>query len=128
MRVVWAVFLLLSLVLDGRPVAAEELRTPSPAVKATCDCANFDGALAEAQRMYADREDDVALPLTPVMHDRYRAHVDAAYGRADCLAECTNVPEQIRNRARVLLADSGFKDASWAPRNGARVSPSCSPR
>ena len=114
MRVVRAsLFFLLFFPLVARPVlAADDLRTPSPAVKAICDCTNFNAALAEAQQIYASREDDVALPLTPVMHDRYRSRVDAAYGRANCLVHCTNVPEQARNRARVLLAESGFKDAS----------------
>lgn len=122
MRVVWVALLLFSLLLDGRWVAAEVPRTPSPAVKTTCDCVAFDAALAEAYRIYDRREDDVALPLTPVMHDRYRAHVDAAYGRAACLAECTNVPEQTRNRARILLADAGFKDSSLgAPEWRARL-------
>src|SRR5262249_44205288 len=92
--------------------AAEDFRTPSPAAKAVCDCSRFKAALAEAQRIFAQREDDVAMPLTPVMHDHYRARVDAAYGRADCLAACSNVPEAVRNRARMLLAEAGFKDAS----------------
>jgi hypothetical protein len=52
------------------------------------------------------------MPLTPVMHDRYRARVDEAYARATCLVGCDSVPEPDRNRARVLFAQSGFKDAS----------------
>jgi len=111
-RVSFFLLLFLSPVARRVVLAADDLRTPSPAIKAVCECANFNAALAEAQRIYASREDDVSMPLTPVMHDRYRARVDAAYSAAGCLVHCTNVPEQTRNRARVLLAESGFKDAS----------------
>lgn len=122
MRVVWASLLLLFFLLDGRLVAADDLRSSAPSFRAMCECADFDAALTEAYRIYERREDDVALPLTPVMHDRYRAHVDAAYGRAACLADCTNVPEQTRNRARILLAEAGFKDSSLgAPEWRARL-------
>jgi hypothetical protein len=112
MRVVRVALFLLLFLSSALSVDAVDEPTPSPAGKAPCDCANFDSALAEAQHIYANREDDVALPLTPVMHDRYRARVDVAYARGECLANCTNVPEQARNRARVLLAEAGFKDAS----------------
>jgi hypothetical protein len=112
-RVVAASVLLSSLLVFGAASAeAEDLRTPSPAAKAPCDCANFERVLIEAKTLYASRQDDVEMPLTPVMHDRYRARVDGTFGRAACLAACENVPETDRNRARVLLAEAGFKDAS----------------
>jgi hypothetical protein len=111
MRVV-AVSVLLFSLCGAPPAAAEDLRTPSPAAKATCDCASFEAALAEARAIFASRQDGIAMPLTPVMHNQYRARVDAAYGRADCLAACPNVPESARNGARILLAETGFKDAS----------------
>ncbi|MCC6847067.1 MAG: hypothetical protein IT294_01100 [Deltaproteobacteria bacterium] len=77
-----------------------------------CDCARFAAELAEARAAYASRQQGVEMPLTPVMHLRYRARVDETYARATCLAGCASVPELDRNRARVLLAESGFKDAS----------------
>jgi hypothetical protein len=98
--------------LGASAARADDLRTPSPAAKATCDCSRFESALAEARAIFASREEGIAMPLTPVMHNHYRARVDAAYGRADCLAACENVPEPARNRARVLLAEAGFKNAS----------------
>jgi hypothetical protein len=105
--------LLGSLLVPGAaPAEAEDFRTPSPAAKATCDCASFERVLAEARALYASRQEEIEMPLTPVMHDRYRARVDGAFGRAACLAACENVPETDRNRARVLLAEAGFKDAS----------------
>lgn len=107
-----ALLLLLSLCLGASPAAGEDLRTPSPAAKATCDCSRFEPVLAEAKALFQSRQDGIAMPLTPVMHDRYRARVDATFGRAACLAGCTNVSESARNRARLLLADAGFKDAS----------------
>src|SRR5512140_3780654 len=87
-----AVALLLSffLFLGAAPAAGEELRTPSPAAKATCNCAAFDAELAQAKATYASREEGIAMPLTPVMHDLYRARVDATFGRAACLAGCSN--------------------------------------
>jgi len=112
-RVVAAVVLLLLLLALGAARAeAEDFRTPSPAAKATCDCSSFETALAEARALYASRQNGVEMPLTPVMHNRYRASVDGAFGRAACLADCENVPETARNRARVLLAEAGFKNAS----------------
>ena len=104
--------LLFFLFLGAGPAMGEDLRTPSPAARATCDCSRFDAALREAQTIFDSREEGIAMPLTPVMHDRYRARVDAAFGRAVCLASCSNVPEPARNRARLLVADAGFKDAS----------------
>jgi hypothetical protein len=105
--------LLLFLLVLGVPLAgAEDLRTPSPAAKATCDCTRFEDALADARAIYARRQEGIAMPLTPVMHNHYRAQVDATFGRANCLAACPDVPETARNRARVLLAEAGFKDAS----------------
>jgi hypothetical protein len=106
-----ALVFLLSL-LGARPAVAAELRTPSVGVRTTCDCKHFDASLADAQAIYASRNEDIEMPLTPVMHDRYRARVDTAYARATCLTACENVPEPDRNRARILLAQSGFKDAS----------------
>jgi hypothetical protein len=110
--VVASVLLGFLLVLGAAPAEAEDFRTPSPAAKATCDCASFEHVLAEARALYASRQDDIEMPLTPVMHDRYRARVDGTFGRAACLAACEHVPETDRNRARVLLAEAGFKDAS----------------
>ncbi len=107
-----AFVLLLSIFLDAGPAAGEDFRTPSPAAKATCDCSRFEPVLAETKALFLSRQDGIAMPLTPVMHDRYRARVDATFGRAACLAGCTNVPDSARNRARLLVADSGFKDAS----------------
>jgi len=107
-----AASVLFLLVLGAPPALAEDLRTPSPAAKATCDCARFESVLAEARALYAGRQEGIAMPLTPVMHNHYRAQVDATFGRADCLAACPDVPETDRNRARVLLAEAGFKDAS----------------
>jgi hypothetical protein len=104
--------LLLSLSWGAAPVTAEELRTPSPAAHASCDCSRFDAQLTEARTIYESRQEGIAMPLTPVMHDRYRARVDAAFGRAVCLARCPDAPEASRNRARLLVARSGFKDAS----------------
>lgn len=112
MRVVVASVLLFLIFRGAAPAGAEDFRTPSPAAKATCNCTNFAGALAEARALYESRQDDIAMPLTPVMHDRYRARVDRTFGLAACLAACENVPETDRNRARLLLAQSGFKDAS----------------
>ena len=113
MRAVAAsVVFLLFLFFGVPPAEADDLRTPSPAAKATCDCASFESALTEARARFASRQEGVAMPLTPVMHNHYRACVDAAFGRADCLATCPDVPEPARNRARVLLAEAGFKDAS----------------
>ncbi len=101
------------LVLFGVHLAfADADRTPSPATRVSCDCNAFDAAIAEAEKIYESRNEDIEMPLTPVMHDRYRARVDAAYGRAVCLAACVNVPEKDRNRARMLIAESGFKEAS----------------
>ena len=122
MRVPAALMLLVVLV-TGR-AAAEDFRTPSPALKQPCDCGRFEAELASARRVFASREDDVTMPLTPVMHDRFRARVDLAYGTADCLAACPDVAETRRNDARVLLAETGFKDASigtgeWMARLGA---------
>jgi hypothetical protein len=115
MRAVAVPFLLL-LLLGADPVAAgtEAARTsaPAPTPKSTCDCSRFDAELAEAKAVYAKRQQDIEMPLTPVMHFRYRARVDDAYARATCLAHCESVPEVDRNRARVLLAESGFKEAS----------------
>jgi len=121
MRAVAALALIL-LGFGNRAPAADDFRTPSPALRVGCRCAEFDRELAEAERIFASREDDVAMPLTPVMHDRFRARVDQAYGRADCLAGCAEVPESRRNRARVLLAETGFKDDSLgAPEWRARL-------
>jgi hypothetical protein len=100
------------LFLGAEPAAGEELRTPSPAAQATCDCGRFDALLRETQAIYESRQEGIAMPLTPVMHDRYRARVDATFGRAVCLSSCANVSEAARNRARLLVAQSGFKDAS----------------
>ena len=114
MRAVAVPFLLL-LLLGARPaMGADAVRTPVPAAtpKTTCDCTRFAAELAEAERVYASRQENIEMPLTPVMHLRYRARVDDAYARATCLASCENVPEPQRNRARVLLAESGFKEAS----------------
>jgi hypothetical protein len=104
--------LLLPLLLGAEPVAAVDLRTPSLPVATACDCKNFGPALAEAEAVYKSRQEGIEMPLTPVMHDRYRARVDVAYAHATCLTACEDVPETDRNRARVLLAESGFKDAS----------------
>ena len=49
-----------------------------------------------------------SMPLTPVMHDRYRARVDAAYGRAACLAACESA----------CPSRSAIVPASWSPRAG----------
>lgn len=110
MRAALVSFLLV--LLGAHPVFAEAVRTPSPSTKVTCDCGAFDAALTEAEKLFESRNEDIEMPLTPVMHDRYRARVDAAYGRAVCLAACENVPEKDRNRARMLIAESGFKEAS----------------
>ena len=110
--VVALVALLFPLLLGSITASAEELRTPSPVTKTSCRCEYFTAELAAARAIFTSRQEDVAMPLTPVMHDRYRALVDSAYGRATCLAACDSVPEPERNRARVLLAESGFKDAS----------------
>ncbi len=122
MRVAVVLPLLLSL-LGAHLAGAEDLRTPSPATRLPCDCARFADELAATRAIWASREEAIEMPLTPVMHDRYRARVDAAYGRAVCLVDCDGVPELDRNRARVLLAESGFKDASlgvgeWRARLG----------
>jgi hypothetical protein len=59
-RVVVASVLLGSLlVLGAAPAEAEDFRTPSPAAKATCDCASFERALAEARALYVSRQEDV---------------------------------------------------------------------
>jgi hypothetical protein len=107
-----ALVFLLSFFFGTGPAAATPTRTPSLLDKITCDCSHFEASLAEARAVYASRNDDIEMPLTPVMHDRYRAQVDIAYARATCLAACENVPELARNQARILLAESGFKDAS----------------
>ncbi len=117
-----AAWLALVILLLSVAAGAEDLRTPSPAVKVACRCDLFSEELAAARAIFASRQDDVAMPLTPVMHDRYRARVDAAYGRADCLVACKDVPERERNRARLLLAEAGFKDSSLgAPEWRARL-------
>lgn len=102
----------LLLLLGVHPAFADPVRTPSPATRVSCDCNAFDAAITEAETMYESRNEDIEMPLTPVMHDRYRARVDAAYGRAVCLADCANVPDKARNRARMLIAKAGFKEAS----------------
>lgn len=102
----------LVILLGVHPAFADAVRTPSPVTRVACDCSQFDAALAEAEKIYESRNEGIEMPLTPVMHDRYRARVDQAYGRAVCLAGCENVPETDRNRARMLLAESGFKEAS----------------
>ena len=108
-----AVALLALLVLFGAvPAPADDLRTPAPAAKVTCDCGRFEAELTIARAVYLSRNEGIEMPLTPVMHDRYRARVDDAYARATCLVACESVPEPARNRARVLFAESGFKDAS----------------
>jgi hypothetical protein len=108
---------LLSLLLGAAPRGAAaggtaELRMSAPSLRATCDCGHFDDELAAARATFTSRNEGIEMPLTPVMHLRYRERVDAAYARATCLAECENVPDLDRNRARILLAESGFKDAS----------------
>ncbi len=96
----------------GAPARGAEIRMPPAATRAPCDCNRFEAELTAARATFVGRNDAIEVPLTPVMHDRYRARVDAAYARATCLAACTNVSDLDRNRARVLLAESGFKDAS----------------
>lgn len=110
MRVVVVSCLLI--LLGAHSATAAPVRTPTPAIRATCDCSRFDAELAEARAIYESRQEGVDMPLTPVMHDRYRARVDMAFGRAVCLVGCELVPELARNRARLLLAESGFKEAS----------------
>jgi hypothetical protein len=112
MSVAAVAFLALLVVLGAGPAPADDGRTAAPAAKATCDCARFDAELAAARAVYVSRNEGIEMPLTPVMHDRYRARVDDAYARATCLVACEQVPEPARNRARVLFAESGFKDAS----------------
>lgn len=102
----------LLILLGAHPVFADAVRAPSPSTRVSCDCNAFRTAIEEAEKLYESRNEDIEMPLTPVMHDRYRARVDAAYGRAVCLAACENVPEKDRNRARMLVAESGFKEAS----------------
>jgi hypothetical protein len=104
--------LLFSLLVGAAPATADELRTPSPAAQAGCDCSRFEAELTAARAIFESRQEGVAMPLTPVMHDRYRSRVDATFGRAVCLARCPDVPEPARNRARLLVAKAGFKDAS----------------
>jgi hypothetical protein len=99
-----ALFLLILPVRDAAVAAGE----PKP----SCDCSRFASELTQTRAIYTSREEGIEMPLTPVMHDRYRARVDATYERAVCLVGCDGVPELDRNRARVLLAESGFKDAS----------------
>ena len=82
------------------------------AAERLCDCNRFRVELARAQSIFTSRESDVAVPLTASMDRRYRSRVDAAFHRAACLVSCANVPEAELNRARVLLAKSGFKDAN----------------
>jgi hypothetical protein len=105
-------FLLPFLLLGVPPAVGEDLRTPSAPAHASCDCGRFEAELAAARATFDSRQEGVAMPLTPVMHDRYRARVDATFGRAVCLARCPEVPETARNRARVLVAKAGFKNAS----------------
>lgn len=114
MRAAAVPILLLLLLGAGPAMGAEAVRTPVPAMtpKTTCECSAFAAELADAERVYASRQQDIEMPLTPVMHFRYRARVDDAYARASCLSKCEGVSETERNRARVLLAESGFKDAS----------------
>jgi hypothetical protein len=108
-----AVALLVLLVVFGAvPAPADDGRTPAPSAKAACDCEHFNEELVAARAMYVSRNEGIEMPLTPVMHDRYRARVDDAYARATCLVACESVPEPARNRARILFAESGFKDAS----------------
>lgn len=102
----------LLILLGAQPVCADAVRTPSLTIRASCDCNAFPAAIQEAEQIYESRNEEIEMPLTPVMHDRYRARVDAAYGRAVCLAACENVPERDRNRARMLVAEAGFKEAS----------------
>ena len=115
--------LLLSfLLLGAAPAGGQDLRTPSVAAQVKCDCRRFEAGLTEARTIFASRQEGITMPLTPVMHDRYRARVDAAFGRARCLARCPDVPESARNRARLLVSDTGFKDASiGAPEWRARL-------
>jgi hypothetical protein len=114
--------LLLSILVGARPVAAADARTPAPAAKTTCDCGSFDADLAAARAVFVSRNDAIEMPLTPVMHDRYRARVDEAYARATCLTACEGIPDADRNLARILFAESGFKDASLgAPEWRARL-------
>lgn len=115
MSVVAAVLSLVAILLGTAPAGAAELRTlgsSAPSLRAMCDCGRFEDQLAAARATFAQRNEEIEMPLTPVMHLRYRAHVDEAYGRATCLAECENVPDLTRNAARHLLAESGFKNAS----------------
>ncbi len=107
-----AVVSFLLILVGAPPVFADALRMPSSTTRVTCDCDHFGAAIAEAEQIYESRNEGIEMPLTPVMHDRYRARVDAAYGRAVCLAACERVPESDRNRARMLIAESGFKEAS----------------
>ena len=102
----------LLVLLGAHPVFADAVRTPSPTTRVSCDCNAFHPALEEAEKIYESRNEHIEMPLTPVMHNNYRARVDAAYARAVCLAGCANVPETDRNRARMLIAESGFKEAS----------------
>jgi hypothetical protein len=102
----------LLVLLGAHPVFADAFRTLPPTTRASCDCNAFRASLEEAEKIYESRNEHIEMPLTPVMHDNYRARVDAAYARAVCLAGCANVPETDRNRARMLIAESGFKEAS----------------
>ncbi len=106
------VLLLLLIPVEAPAAAADAVRTPAVAAPVACDCTRFDAELAAARAVFVSRNEGIEMPLTPVMHDRYRARVDAAYGRATCLIDCENVSEPARNRARVLFAESGFKNAS----------------
>jgi hypothetical protein len=93
------------------PSRPDELHGAPSAPGPACDCAHFDAALANVSGIYASRNDDVVIPLTVVMHNRYRARVEEAYAQAKCLIDCVNVPERARNQARLLLCEAGFKDA-----------------
>jgi hypothetical protein len=93
-------------------LAADDFRTPARAVKATCDCSRFQTELTVAEGIFASRNDDIEMPLTPVMHDRYRARVDGRVRPRDVSRRVRERARADRNRARVLFAQSGFKDAS----------------
>ncbi len=115
MSVAAVALLLLSFLVGAGPAAAaaaDARRTPAPLGTVTCDCRRFDAELAAADAVFKSRNEGIEMPLTPVMHDRYRARVDEAYARATCLVGCASVPERDRNRARLLFAESGFKNAS----------------